>query len=189
MVAKLGRLTTIYGPMFSGKTTYLIQIFRKTPSGVVFKPNLDTRYTERPVVVAHTKDEIPATFVSYGDPTQLLLLVGQHRFVFIDEVNFFSPDLVEVVQTLLGLGISVYAAGLVYDTEQQVWGPMERLIALADEKIEVFARCDGEGGACLQPATKSYRKIPSIAQVQVGGAGEYGACCAMHYQTLHQSIL
>ena len=46
-----GKLTAVYGSMFSGKTTYLIEQFDKGSSAVVFKPDLDERYTKKPAVV------------------------------------------------------------------------------------------------------------------------------------------
>ena len=48
---KKGKLIAVYGPMFSGKTTYLIEQFDKGRSAVVFKPDLDERYTKKPVVI------------------------------------------------------------------------------------------------------------------------------------------
>lgn len=183
---KKGKLSVIYGPMFSGKTTYLIKQFGNGEGTVVFKPDLDQRYTKQPVVVSHDKAEIPAVLVNNLKPEEMNWLVGEFARVMIDEVNFFVDSLIPVVKQFLNDGRDVYVSGLVLDSEGGVFGPMTKLVAIADEKIEVSARCDGQGGKCKNPATLSYRKIPKTEQVKVGGVDEYGACCSKHYDQLHQ---
>jgi thymidine kinase len=181
-----GTLTAVYGPMFSGKTIYLIQQFGNGANTVVFKPSIDDRYTNRPAVVSSTKKEIPSVMVSHGHPEEMLQLVDDNERVFIDEANLFAMSLVTVVSELVNQGKQVYVSGLVLDSERNVWGPMTQILEMADEKVEVFARCDGDEGTCKNPATLSYRKIPKSEQVKVAGSDEYGACCETHYLKLHQ---
>lgn len=180
-----GKLTAVYGPMFSGKTTYLIQQFDKGNSAVVFKPDLDERYTKKPVVVSHNQEMIPAVLVNHLKPEEMKDLVGDFKVVMIDEVNFFHESLIETVRTFLAEGRDVYVAGLTFDSEYNAWNPMTKLVEMADEKVEMTARCDGEGGKCRLPATHSYRKIPKEVLVRVAGVDEYGAACAKHYPQLH----
>lgn len=182
---KKGILTAIYGPMFSGKTTYLIEQFDKGKSAVVFKPDLDERYTKKPVVVSHNQEMIPAVLVNHLKPEEMKSLVADFNVVMIDEVNFFHESLIGIIKTFLAEGRDVYVAGLFLDSERNIWGPMSTLIAMADEKVEVSARCDGDGGKCKSPAVLTYRKIPKTEQVRVAGADEYGAACELHYETLH----
>jgi thymidine kinase len=180
-----GKLVAVYGPMFSGKTTYLIEQFDKGESTVVFKPDLDERYTKKPAVVSHNQEMIPAVLVNHLKPEEMKALVADFKVVMIDEVNFFHESLIEVIKMFLEEGRDVYVSGLYLDSERNVWGPMAKLIELADEKVEVSARCDGDDGKCKSPATLSYRKIPKSEQVRVAGAEEYGACCSLHYEDLH----
>lgn len=180
-----GKLVAVYGPMFSGKTTYLIEQFDKGASAVVFKPDLDERYTKKPVVISHNQAMIPAVLVNHLKPEEMKDLVGDFKVVMIDEVNFFHDSLIDTVKTFLDEGRDIYVAGLALDSERQIFGPMTRLIELADETVEVAARCDGDGAKCKEPATLSYRKIPKTEQVRVAGADEYGAACTKHYDGLH----
>ncbi len=182
---KKGKLTAVYGPMFSGKTTYLISQFDKGSGAVVFKPDLDARFTKRPVVVSHDQVEIPAVLVNHMLPQEMSLLVGDLVTVMIDEVNFFTDELIPVIRRFLREGRDVYVAGLSYDSERLSWEPMATLIAMADEKMELTARCDGKG--CTAPAIWSYRKLPKEARVKVAGADEYGAACEEHYDQLHHN--
>ena len=182
---KKGKLTAIYGPMFSGKTTYLIEWFGKESGTVVFKPDLDARYTKRPVVISHDNAEIPAVLVNHKKPEEMGYLVAEFQKVVIDEVNFFHDSLIDVIEQFLSEGRDVYVAGLTFDSERNVWNPMTKLVEMADEKVEMTAKCDGEGGKCSKPATFSYRKIPKEELVRVAGAKEYGAACPEHYLILH----
>lgn len=182
---KKGQLIAIYGPMFSGKTTYLIEQFDKGASAVVFKPDLDERYTKKPLVVSHNQEMIPAVLVNHLKPEEMKALVADFKVVMIDEVNFFHESLIGVIEEFLSEGRDVYVAGLYLDSERTVWGPMTALIEMADKKVEVTARCDGDDGNCKSPAVLTYRKIPKVEQVRVAGADEYGATCELHYLELH----
>lgn len=180
---KRGKLTTVTGPMFAGKSKILIEIYDSGANTVVFKPSIDTRYTNRPALVSKTNEEIPSVMVSPKDPDEMLELVDGSRRVIIDEANLFSQKLVETVTSLLKMGKQVFVGGLSLDSERVAWGPMNELIKLADEKVVLTARCDGEN--CSKVATLSYRKIPKTEQVKVGGVDEYGAACEDHYKILH----
>lgn len=185
MTKRKGSLTAVYGPMFSGKTTYLIEKYGEGKGAVVFKPDLDERYTKRPVVISHDRLEIPAVLVNHKRPGEMTDLLGEFERIFIDEVNFFALDLVPFVKQLVDDGKHVYVAGLLLDSERNIFGPMSELLKIANEKIEVSARCDGNKGKCREPATLSYRKVPKTEQVRVAGANEYGAACEAHYSLLH----
>ncbi len=182
---KKGKLTAVYGPMFSGKTTFLIEQFDKGPRAVVFKPDLDERYTKKPLVISHNQEMIPAVLVNHLKPEEMKALVADFKVVMIDEVNFFHASLISTVEQFLKEGRDVYVAGLYLDSERNVWGPMNTLIELADAKVAVTARCDGDEGKCKSPAVLTYRKIPKTVQVRVAGADEYGAACEAHYDKLH----
>ena len=128
---------------------------------------------------------IPAVLVNHLKPEEMKALVADFKVVMIDEVNFFHESLIEIVKTFLEEGRDVFVAGLYLDSERIVWGPMTALIEMADQKVEVTARCDGDKGKCKSPAVLTYRKIPKAEQVRVAGADEYGATCELHYEQLH----
>lgn len=180
-----GRLSVIFGPMFSGKTRRLIEIYGDGQNAVVFKPSIDVRYSRGPVVISKDKSEIPCVMVNSQNPDELLMLVDGCRRILIDEGNLFDPKLVGTIESLLDQGLDVVVSGLMHDSERQGWEPMRTIVAMADESTQLSARCDGEGGKCVDPAIWSYRKSPKEARVKVAGADEYGAACGRHYTELH----
>lgn len=181
-----GRLIAVCGPMFAGKTTLLIKEYGEGRGVVIFKPDLDRRFTKRPVLVTHDGEEIPSVLVNNDRPEEMLELVGEVDKVLVDEVNFFGQSLVAVVEELLARGKEVWVAGLDRYADGEPWGSMPRLKKLADRVYELTARCDGEGGKCREPAVYSYFKKPNMEKVTVAGVEEYGAACAKHHKELHQ---
>ncbi|MFH1244827.1 MAG: thymidine kinase [bacterium] len=182
---KRGKLFTVSGPMFAGKTNLLIKEYGGGQDAVVFKPDLDRHYTKKPLVVSHDRLEIPSVLVNNDRPEEMLELVGEVGRVFIDGISFFSEALIAVVEKLLDQGKEVWVVGLDRYADGEPWGPMLKIKMKADKHYELFARCDGLQGKCSKPATRSYYKKPHMHRLTVAGVEEYGAACEEHYQILH----
>lgn len=91
---KQGRIEVVCGSMFSGKTEELIRrlkraIFAKQKV-VIFKPSIDTRYSEADVV-SHDHNSISSTPVS--SPKSILKLAQNFDVVGIDEAQFSTRAL------------------------------------------------------------------------------------------------
>jgi len=180
-----------YGPMWSDKTSWLIKQFGKVADTLAFKPDIDTRYTRKPVLRTHDGKSVPAVMVPIDQPEKIFEAVKRKRGVIkrvlIDETNFFSGGLVKVVRNLIGMGIDVYTAGLILDTDLQDFGPTRKLTRMADEVVESFARCDFMflTGRCGRRARFNYFKAKKDTQIVVGADELYGVACEDHYQALH----
>ena len=81
------------------------------------------------------------------------------------------------------MGRRVIVAGLDLDSDGKPFGPMARLLAVADKVTKLTAVCvahDHEtNGPCGKPATRSYRVTQEefVEQVKVGSFGVYEARC------------
>ena len=183
-----GILTLAYGPMFSGKTSWLIETYGDGKGKLAFKPDIDKRYTAKPVLRSHDEQEVPAVLLSLTDLSTLYndVMHGAAKRhltkVLIDEINFFPDSIITMIEKILDLGVDVAAAGLLTDSDRGDFGPTRKLMALAVETREFFARCDRVG--CEQPALYTYAKKKKETQVVVGAADMYGAACALHYDEL-----
>ncbi len=190
MAKRKGKIVVRHGPMWSDKTNWLIECYGDGRGVVCFKPSIDTRYTKKAVLTSHDGDEVEAVMVSHKKPKQILQRVkrlkGVNR-VIIDETNFFTEELVEVIKVLKDMEMEVFAAGLLLDSERQDFGPTRKLMKLADKVVEGFARCDYRygNGACKQPAKLTFTKIKKEEQLVVGAGELYGAACEDHYHLLH----
>lgn len=97
--------------------------------------------------------------------------------VGIDEAQFFDDDLSELVTELADRGIRVIVAGLDQDYLRQPFGPMPRILALAELVDKVHAVCVCCGGL----AHYSQRTAGGAEQVQVGDTESYEARCRACY--------
>ena len=132
----------ICGSMFSGKTEELIRRLKRAEFAKqrveIFKPAIDTRYSQDNVV-SHDSNSIPSTPVDSS--SSILLFTSEIDVVGIDEAQFFDEGLVNVCNQLAANGIRVIVAGLDMDYKGVPFGPMPELCAIADEVTKVHAIC------------------------------------------------
>jgi thymidine kinase len=175
---KRGSIEVIAGSMFSGKTEELIRRLRRAMfAGLkveIFKPSIDTRYSEDRVV-SHDEKSIISTPVE--NASSILLLVSGVEVVGIDEAQFFDSSLVEVCTKLADAGTRVIVAGLDMDFAGNPFGPMPALMAVAEYISKVHAICV----RCGNLANYSYRKIKDDKIVMLGEKDIYEPICRSCY--------
>ncbi|MCM0607062.1 MAG: thymidine kinase [Xanthomonadaceae bacterium] len=171
-----GHIEVICGSMFSGKTEELVRRIKRSQFGrqkiQVFKHAIDVRYSADHVH-SHDSSKVPSTLVE--KPSQILELVDDTtRVVGIDEAQFFDDSIVDVAQKLANRGIKVIVAGLDMDFRGQPFGPMPKLLAVAESVTKLSAICV----VCGAPASRSQRLIASNQDKVLVGAKElYEARC------------
>jgi thymidine kinase len=106
-----GRIEVVCGSMFSGKTEELIRRMKRAKFAKqkveIFKPALDTRYSEEDVV-SHDQNSIRSTPIESSG--SILLLASDIDVVGIDEAQFLDNGLVEVCNELANRGVRVIVA-------------------------------------------------------------------------------
>ena len=137
-----GRIEVICGSMFSGKTEELIRRLKRAKFAKqqveIFKPSIDTRYSDVDVV-SHDQNTIQSTPIDSSG--SILLLAGENEVIGIDEAQFLDNGLVDVCNQLANRGIRVIIAGLDMDFKGKPFGPMPALCAIADDVTKVHAIC------------------------------------------------
>jgi thymidine kinase len=173
-----GRIEVICGSMFSGKTEELIRRLKRAKFArqkvEIFKPALDTRYSEVEVV-SHDSNHITSTPIESS--ASILLLASDVEVVGIDEAQFFDNELVAVCNELANRGVRVIIAGLDMDFRCQPFGPMPALMAIADSVTKVHAICV----KCGNLAYVSHRLVDGEKQVLLGEKMEYEPLCRECY--------
>jgi len=138
-----GRLEVICGSMFSGKSEELIRRVRRSEYAKLptqlFKHACDNRKTITHVH-AHSGDKLAAFAVSTAEEMRSLILETT-QVIGIDEVQFFSPDIVLLIDALVYAGKRVIVAGLDLDFRGIPFGHMPTLMALADDVTKLKAVC------------------------------------------------
>ena len=174
-----GRIEVICGSMFSGKTEELIRRMKRAKFAKqkveIFKPAIDTRYSEEDVV-SHDQNSIHSTPIDASGA--ILLLASDIDVVGIDEAQFLDDNLVDVCNELANRGISVIIAGLDMDFKGVPFGPIPALCAIADEVTKVHAICV----KCGALAYVSHRLVADEHRVMLGEQSEYEPLCRACYQ-------
>jgi len=177
-----GWVEVITGVMFSGKSEELIRRVRRALIAKkrvqLFKSSLDDRYAGVHRISSHDGSTVEAVPVRSG--LELAELVHPHTQVFgIDEVQFLDEGAVEVIGMLADRGGRVIVAGTDMDFRGEPFGPMPRLLALAETVDKLHAICV----VCGSPATRNQRLVDGAPApyeaptIQVGGAESYEARC------------
>ena len=145
-----GQLELICGPMFSGKSEELMRRLRRVgyarKHAILVKPAIDDRYSVDEVV-SHEGQRMAARVVR--TPETILQLAAGADVVGVDEGQFLDDSLIDVCEELIARGIRVVIAGLDMDYRQQPFGPMPRLLAMADEVAKLKAVCHSCGESAM----------------------------------------
>lgn len=173
------RIEVVCGSMFSGKTEELIRRLKRAKIAKkrveIYKPAIDTRYSEEEVV-SHDANSIMSTPIESS--TSLLLMTDEADVVGIDEAQFFDDGLVAVCNELANRGKRVIIAGLDMDFKGVPFGPMPALCAIAEDVTKVHAICV----RCGDLAHISHRIIGDDRRVVLGEKAEYEPLCRRCYE-------
>ena len=174
-------LELIVGPMFSGKTSYLVNIFKQCKfcniPVVVINHSFDNRYDDS-LLSTHDKVMIPCI------KTEKLFDVSDNfeltyaEVILINEGQLFG-DLYVFVEKMLHHGKKIYVCGLDGDFKRQKFGQILDLIPLSDNIIKLSSMCS----LCKngKPGIFSHR-ISSEKEQVVIGADNYIPVCRNCYQ-------
>ena len=176
-----GYIELVIGPMYSGKSEELIRRLKRAKIAkqniVVFKPQIDDRYSNEDVV-SHSGESIHA--IPINKAKEIYDYIDSNtQVVGIDEVQFFDDEVVDIAIDLADKGIRVIAAGLDMDFKGEPFGPTPRLLAVSEFVDKIQAICS----VCGQPATRSQRLINGEPAryndpiIQVGAVESYEARC------------
>ncbi len=174
-------LEIIVGSMFSGKSEELIRRVKRATIAkqkvAVFKPMIDNRYSKEQVV-AHNGSAVEC--IPVESSKEITQYVDETvNVVAIDEIQFFSDDIIPVCQRLVEQGKRVIAAGLDQDFRGEPFGPVPALMALAEEVTKLNAICV----VCGRPASRTQRLIDGKPAnytdpiILIGATENYEARC------------
>lgn len=187
-----GTLEVICGSMFSGKSEELIRQLKRSKIAqkptVTFKHCLDDRTTIE-YVVSHDGNKIPAFPIQ--DPQEILnLLTPEIQVVGIDEAQFFSHELIDVILQLVEDKKHVIVAGLNLDFRAVPFGPMPTLMALADHVTKLSAVCIvcGDDAYFSQRLVNGKPAKYNDPLIKVGAQEAYQARCRGCYSIDKKSV-
>jgi len=176
-------LEIIVGPMFSGKTSKLTEIYKQCmfcsiPVAVI-NYALDTRYHDT-MLSTHDKHMIPCIqTMSLAPMWESNTQVRGADVILINEGQFFD-DLYPVVESMLKAGKKIYISGLDGDFQRKKFGQILDLIPLCDKVTKLTSLCS----ICKtgEPGIFSMR-LTSETQQTLIGSDNYAPVCRTCYKS------
>ncbi len=169
-----GSIEVICGSMFSGKTEELLRRLKRAKYAKlnikIFKPKVDTRY-DKEKVVSHDDNYIKSIVVENSN--KILSFIENAEVVAIDEAQFFDKNLSAICNKIANNGIRVIVAGLDMDFLGNPFGPIPKLLSVAEHITKVHAICVD----CGAIANYSFRKTKDVELVKLGEHSEYKPLC------------
>lgn len=174
----MGRLEMWIGPMYSGKTSMLLdKIADHLDNVFVITHKCDTRYAIN-TVVSHNKRTHPAS-ITCNSLMPILEQASAYPFIAIEEGQFF-PDIGEFTRTLVEqYDRTVYIAGLDGDFRRQPFYNILDLVPFADSVTRLTSTCQ----VCGASAPFSKRIVHDDSTVLVGSTNVYIPVCRTHFHS------
>jgi thymidine kinase len=177
-------LELIIGPMFSGKSSYLLSSIRRYKEidlpFFIITSTLDKRYSESAKIVNHNRESCTAdisvkVLAEVSSKKEYL----EAKVIIIEEGQFY-PDLLEFVKESVEIYEKhVIVAGLDGDANRKPFGQMLQLIPYADSIVKLKAMCKvcNDGTEALFTS----KKVHDNSVVDIGSSDKYEALCRRHY--------
>ena len=172
-------IVLIIGPMFSGKSTYILNEERKAiiskKKSICVKHSIDTRYSTDSNIINHNKQISISTSIASSTLKNILNALLEYDVILIDEGQFFN-DLVEIVQILDKHDKNIFISGLSSDFKKEAFTSISELIPKADKIIHMTSICT----ICSSDASFTTRLISNLTsntQTLIGGVELYEPRC------------
>ena len=179
---EVGYLSICFGCMFSGKTSWLLQQYKKYSyigkKICVINYADDKRYDDK-MLSTHDKQMIPCIQTYSLESVRLIL--EQNHVILINEGQFFK-DLYKFVDYIVNiLNKKVYVCGLDGDFQRKKIGSILDIIPLCDDVIKIKAICSN---CKINEGMFTYRLSDEKEQVVVGSSN-YSAVCRKCYNSFN----
>ena len=185
-----GYLEVIIGPMFSGKTSKLIEIYKQcifcNIPVCIINHSIDTRYHD---TMISTHDKIMVPCIQTTELNEVWTTnnndspVRKCDVFLINEGQFF-PDLYEVVLDMVKNNKTVYICGLDGDFERNKFGQIIDLIPLCDAVTKLTSLCS----MCKNGSRGIFSmRLTSEKQQTLIGSDNYIPVCRKCYDINHNN--
>lgn len=165
-----GLIRLYIGPMFSGKTSALIEAYTRHSIGqrkcLLVKHSSDIRYSEENIMCHDGRCVVSS--VSCKSLYEIDNVVDKYNVVCIDEIQFFD-DAPIFCDKWANQGIIVEASGLCGTYMRTEFPVISQLIPIAEEVYKKAAICRETG----KDAQFTYRTSNEKETIVIGGADKY----------------
>ena len=172
-------LELIYGCMFSGKTSKLIERYNELKDKyncLAINYIFDKRYTNENKIVSHDKNEIDCICIQdineLRENIDYSNKLDKAEFIFINEAQFFKDLRGWVLWAVIMLEKNVILCGLDLDYKRESFGDIMKLVINAYNVHHMKGKCD----RCANESLFTHRLVDNDSQVLIGSC-EYIPVC------------
>jgi thymidine kinase len=177
-----GHLTLIIGPMYSGKSTKIINYIRKFKSidkkMIVVKHILDNRYSDN-YISSHNLDKEPCICVNDLNYVFNFNDYENSKIIIIEEGQFFDNLIIPIKKMIDVDKKIVIVSGLNGDSNRNSFGDILNLIPFADNIDFCTSLCKKCSNGT--PGIFSKKIVNDDKQILVGSNESYISVCRNHY--------
>jgi thymidine kinase len=182
-------LELIYGCMFSGKTTALIEKYMEKSKNydcLAINYIFDKRYTDKSKIVSHNKAAINCICIQdlseLTNNPEYFERLSKADYIFINEAQFFV-DLKDWVMNAVDiLNKNVVLCGLNLDYKREKFGELMDLSMYATNIVQTVGKCNN----CENASLFTHRLVDIESQVLIG-SNEYIPVCEKCWDKLNKN--
>lgn len=179
-----GSIHVKVGCMFAGKSTYLIQMYKKYSrkyQTLIIKYINDKRYSDTGIAthdnIIHDENVVEST----KDINLVYPLTKEYTVICIEEAQFYS-GLVTFCDKLANEGKLVIVIGLDGDANRNGFGEIPLLLPKSEKFKKIHAVCNVQNCHNEASFTKLiHGQLSPNESEKIGGADLYVAVCRTHY--------
>lgn len=171
-----GYLELIVGPMFSGKTTKLIEIYNEKcekfgkEKCLAINYALDKRYSNEEKIVSHDHLSIDCYSIhdlaDFLDEKKTQDIILNSEYIFINEAQFF-PNLLHLILFIkTALKKHIILCGLDLDFKREKFGELMDLVPYVNKFHKLTGKCNTK--ECCYPSEFSHRIVKFNNQLLIG---------------------
>lgn len=185
MTEVYGAIYVRVGCMFAGKSTYLLQQYRKYSRKyptVIIKYDKDTRYSQNGIAthdnIIHTQNVV----VAGKNIHDIMPKIMDYDVICIEEGQFYT-GLVKFCESLANQDKLVIVVGLDSDANREGFGEIPLLLPKAEKYKKIHAVCSVKNCHKSASFTKFVQNDVTLGTEKelIGGSEIYQAVCRQHH--------
>jgi len=186
------KLKLYVGPMFSGKSTKLLQQIDRYKIAkkniLCFKPAMDNRYTGEGFIVTHNDIHVPCHVINTGRDIIEIFEKENNKnkidVIAVDEAFMIDNIAQTLIDIFYGYKINVLVSSIDISASRMPFKDISMLLSHATHVKKCKAVCT----TCGHDASYTLRKFSiddNTDQIRVGGADLYEPRCLKHHSDIN----
>ena len=181
----MGVLEVVLGPMFSGKSSYMINKANeiKKNSKILFISHKISERKDNNSIYSRNNDKIEDVIFLDSFNDFKVENIEEISSIFIDECQFFDLSIIHFVNQLINYTFcNIYCSGLLTDFKNEPFGYMYLLLTSAKNIKNIKSKCS----LCTKDGIYTMRKSSDKQQIVTGDDKYISSCYNCYYKPFNE---